>query len=313
MSIQPLEGSLGPTPFSSFAGITDGAGTLSQNPSSGSASGDAISRMAPPWLSGTMSNPTQTALFGPLPGLLQQLMQMLQYMMGGSYGSQGCLPYGGGSCSPYGPYGNEQYFQNANGASEGDPHLSFNGNKWNSMVSHPDLLNSNSIPGGFRISTQVTSPNQRGVTRNQSATVSLDNGQTTVSMSNDGQASIQQYGQNIPICAGQTVQLGDGASVTQNQNGSLTINAQNGYGGAIETTLTAQGRGVNVDVNAHDVDLGGALVRGPQQWAQPGPIQGGPIPVDPWPPVANPGPIPSPFSGNLQPQASPNPYDLTSV
>lgn len=313
MSIQPLEGPLGPTSFSSFAGASGGAGTLSQDSLSGNASGDAISRMVPPWLSGTMSNPAQTAFFGPLPGLLQQLMQMLQYMMGGSYGNQGCSPYGGGSCSPSGPYGNEQYFQSANGASQGDPHLSFNGNRWNSMVSQPDLLNSNSIPGGFRISTQVTSPNERGVTRNQSATISLDNGQTTVSMNNDGQASIQQYGQNVSICAGQTVQLGEGTSVTENQNGSLTVNAQNGYGGAIQTTLTAQGQGVNVDVNAHDVDLGGALVRGPQQWARPGPIQGGPIPVDPWPPAANPGPIPSPFSGNLQPQASPNPYEYTNI
>jgi hypothetical protein len=308
MSIQPLEGPLGPTlsPFTGFAG----GGTFSASGAQGNASGDAISRVIPPWLSGTLSNPAQTAMFGPLPGLLQQLIQMLQSLMGGS-----CAPYGQGQC------GNQQFFENANGASEGDPHLSFNGSKWNSMVSHPNLLDSNSIPGGFRISTQVTSPNERGVTRNQSATISLDNGQTKISMNNDGQASIQENGRNVSISAGQTVRLGNGATVTENQNGSLSVDASNGYGGRIETTLTAQGRGVNVDVTAHDVDLGGALVRGPQQWAQPDPNQSGPIPVDPQPgpipvdpwPLPNPGPIPSPYSGSFDSQQSANPFDLLGV
>ena len=156
MSIQPLDGQLSPSPLSAFAGIGDAGGSLSQAGAQGTLSSDAISRMVPPWLAGTVSNPAQTALFGPLPGLLQQLVQMLQQMMGGAYG-EGCYPYGGsgaggggycppyggsGSCAPYGPYGNESYFQNASGASEGDPHLSFNGQKWNSMASHPDLLNS---------------------------------------------------------------------------------------------------------------------------------------------------------------------------
>jgi hypothetical protein len=317
MSIQPLEGPLGPTSLPSFPNL-NGAGALSQETAPGSMTGDAISRIAPPWLTGTMSNPAQTAMFGPLPGLLQQLLQMLQYMMGGSFASDGgCSPYGygNGSCSPY---GNEQFFQNANGASEGDPHLSFNGSKWNSMVSHPDLLNSDSIPGGFRISTQVTSPNERGITRNQSATIALGNGQTKISMNNDGQASITENGQNIPISAGQTLALGNGAQVTCNPNGSLTVDACNGTGGRIDTTLTANGKGVNVDVTAHDVDLGGALVRGPQEWpqAQSGPIANpGPIPG----PIASPGPIPSPIENPFpiinSPVSDPsqNPYESLAL
>ncbi len=127
MSIQPLEGPLGPASLSPFTSIGEGAGALSPAIAPGSVTGDAISRIAAPWLTGATSNPAQTAMFGPLPGLLQQLLQMLQYMMGGSYGSDGnCYPYsnGAGNCPPY---GNERYFQNANGASEGDPHLSFNG------------------------------------------------------------------------------------------------------------------------------------------------------------------------------------------
>ncbi|MEO6834677.1 MAG: hypothetical protein ABI231_02055 [Candidatus Tumulicola sp.] len=143
MSIQPLEGSLGTTQLTPFSGLGESAGPLSQEFASGTISGDAISRMVPPWLTGSMSNPGQTAMFGPLPGLLQQLMQMLQYMMGGGMSAGAGSPYAsGGGGWPYGgannpppyggqsncpPYGNEQFFRNATGSSEGDPHLSFDG------------------------------------------------------------------------------------------------------------------------------------------------------------------------------------------
>jgi hypothetical protein len=167
------------------------------------------------------------------------------------------------------------------------------------MTSQPDLLNSNSFAGGFRISTQVTPPNAKGVTWNQSATVSLNNGATTVSMNDNGQASITSYGQSISIARGQTLQLGGGDSVTCEENGSLRVTAQNGDGGRIETTLTPDGKGVNVDVTAHDVDLGGALVNGYEQ-RQPGPtpISGpisGPVPT----PVPIPSPVPVPISGPI--------------
>jgi hypothetical protein len=220
---------------------------------------------------------------------------MLQSMTGyaGNGSANGGSPYGP---SQYGcpPYGGEQFFSSATGGSNGDPHLSFNGNTWDNMTSQPDLLNSDSIPGGFQVSTSVTPPNARGVTWNQSATVSMNNGQTTVSLNNAGQPEIQTFGQNVQIADGQTVSLGNGASVTRNQNGSLTVLAQNGYGGQISTTLTASGHGVNVDANASNVDLGGALVAGAQQ----PPIR---TPVDEpiSPPVFGPinGPIPTPIGG----------------
>jgi integrase len=155
MSIQPLEGSLGSTPFTPFSGLGDGAGALSPEFAPGSTiSGDAISRIVPPWLTGAMSNPTQTAMFGPLPGLMQQLMQMLQYFMGAGmgspYGSSGgstaCPPYGGGAtgCPPYG--GNEEFFRTATGASEGDPHLSFNGKNLK-LVAYKERAQANQRPG----------------------------------------------------------------------------------------------------------------------------------------------------------------------
>lgn len=283
MSIQPLEGSLGSSLASPFSSIGEGAGPLSANPI---APGDAISRIAPPWLTDSMSNPMQTAMLGPLPGLLQQLMQMLQQLMGnlggsGYAGNPGCSPYGGApNCTPY---GNERYFSNANGASVGDPHLSFNGSKWNSMSSQPDLLESDSIPGGFRLSTQVTSPNARGVTHNQSATVSLNNGATTVSLDNSGKATIESYGRNVPISSGQTVRLGNGSSVTCGQDGRLTVTACGANGGELQTTLGVKGQGVDVDVSAHDVDLGGSLVNSER-------LQPGPIP-SPFPPPVTAPPI----------------------
>jgi hypothetical protein len=177
------------------------------------------------------------------------------------------------------------------------------GSKWNSMASQPDLLNSDSFAGGFQISTQATPPNGKGVTWNQSATVSLNNGATTIEMGSGGQPTITSYGQQISIARGQTLQLGDGESVTYEENGALHVCAQNGTGGRIDTTLTPHGDGVNVDVTAHDVDLGGTLVNGFERRRDPDPQPvSGPIisnPILRSYPVAPNGPQPPPdYPGN---------------
>jgi hypothetical protein len=215
-------------------------------------------------------------MYNPLGSMLAQLMQMMQMLMsslglGSGYGSGyppgygSSYPPGCGSGNPGCPqYGNEQYYTSATGASQGDPHLSFNGNTWDNMTSQPNLLQSDSFPGGYQISTQVTPPSANGITHNQSATIAMNGGATTVSLNNQGQASIQEYGQNVSISPGQTVRLGNGENVTCNNNGSLTVVAQNGSGGQITTTLTRLGQGVNVTVNAQNVDLGGTLVTGNQ-------------------------------------------------
>lgn len=322
MYVQPLDGSLAPNALSTPAGNAEYAGTLAAGGTT-AVPADNISRFQPPSLnegdaSGGYvdyggSNSLQ-GLFGPLMGMLQQLMQMLQSLLGygcnnaSGYGagcppngSAGCPPYGNGNC---GPYGNERFFKNASGSSDGDPHLSFNGAKWNNMASQPDLLNSNSIAGGFRVSTQVTPPNQKGVTWNQSATVSLNGGATNVTMNNNGEASITSYGQSVSIAKGQTLQLGDGESVTYEQNGSLEVTAQNGAGGRIATTLSPQGQGVNVDVTAHDVDLGGTLVNGYER------RENGPVPIDTPNPISN--PITGPINGPI-PIPVPEPYPENPV
>lgn len=293
MYVQPLDGSLGPNAPGSTAlnAETEGAPFAGALP----ATGDNISRFVPPWsddggqppYGGYGGSGSLPGLFAPLMGVLQQVMQMLQSLTG--YGCNS--PFGGGACTPY---GNEQFFQNATGASDGDPHLSFNGARWNNMASQPDLLSSNSFAGGFRISTDVTPVDPKGVTWNQSAAVSMNNGATTIGLNNQGQPTIVNDGQSLSIARGQTLQLGNGESVTCEQNGSLRVCAQNGVGGRIDTTLTAQGHGVNVDVTAHDVDLGGALINGYERRQIP--IISNPISNPILGPFPQPAPEPQPAS-----------------
>lgn len=298
MYVQPFDGSLTPNSLASPAAGSESSGTFYQG-AAAPTTGDNISRFAAPWSgeNGMLwggqdygGGSSIAGLFGPLMGMLQQLMQMLQSLMG--YGCN--APYGPGGCPPYGnvgapPSGNERFFQNASGSSDGDPHLSFNGARWNNMSSQPDLLSSDSFSGGFQISTQVTPPNAKGVTWNQSATVTLNNGATTIGMTDSGQASITSYGQSLSIARGQTLALGNGESVTYEENGSLRIGAQNGFGGNIETTLTPEGKGVNVDVTAHDVDLGGTLVHGYEERVTSTQLNPNPNPIS--------GPIPTPIPG----------------
>jgi hypothetical protein len=176
--------------------------------------------------------------------ILQQLYQMLQQL----FSSQGA---------------GEQYFQNANGGSVGDPHLSFNGSTWNNMGSQPDLLHSDSIPGGYQLSTQTTAPNANGVTYNRSATVTTNNGTTSVTMDNGGNVTISQFGNSFAMQPGQSIDLGNGEFAQRNADGSLQITCNNGAGGNITTTMKCNGNGVDVNASASNVDLGGALVNGP--------------------------------------------------
>ncbi len=315
MYVQPLDGSINANSLASLANTgTEGSVFAGAMPA---AAGDDISRFVPPWSNesgegaygNAYSNPSSLqGVFGSLMGMLQQLMGVLQSLMGSGcnapygltggpqYASANCPPNGPGSCPPY---RNERYFQNATGSSDGDPHLSFNGARWNNMTSQPDLLNSNSFAGGFQISTQATPQNGKGVSWNQSATVSLNDGSTKISMNNDGHATIENNGQSVAIQKGQTLQLGNGESVTYEQNGSLRVNAVNQNGGRIETTLTPDGKGVNVDVSAHDVDLGGTLVNGWEERRE------GREPAGPW---GAPWPIRDPIGGPNWPPPAPYPH-----
>jgi hypothetical protein len=182
----------------------------------------------------------------------------------------------------------QAYFSSATASSSGDPHDSFlgttgsgqtiDGGRWNNMDSHAFLLRSQSFDGGFHIATDATQPGPNGITRNSSATIDSDFGKHVVTMNRDGSYSISDDGQQVQLAAGQTRDLGDGESVTLNANNSLTVTEQNAQGGEITTTLTAAGKGqggVNVKVEADNVDLGGYLVRESRQ----NPASGTPAPA----------------------------------
>jgi len=278
---------------------------------------DLISRLLPPIIPGSGSSGTNSGFgglgglgsggFGLLTGLLTQIGQLISQLFGG-----GGSPGNGGSFG-----GNpEQLFGAANGGSVGDPHLSFNGQHWNDMSSQSDLLDSASFAGGFQLSTQATQPNQNGVTYNQSATISSNYGLNSVSMDNDGNTTIMQNGQQVSLGRGQTLDMGNGETVTANQDGSLQVLADDGTGGTINTTMRANGNGVDVTTNAQNVDLGGALVNGPGAQASPQPQPfPTPLPIPPGtippygmnPPYGNPpngwphGPVPEPIRMNRDP------------
>jgi hypothetical protein len=222
----------------------------------GNPKADAIARLIPPASSfgmpGDQVQPAMNGIYGPfnllsgsglfaaLGGLLQQLGALLTQCLGGWSD-------------------NERFFQNATAASVGDPHLSFNGTNWDNMNSHPDLLHSDSIPGGYHLSTEVTQPTANGITTNRQATITTNYGTTSVSLDNNGNANIAEDGNNIQLQPGTTLNLGNGSTVTRSQDGSIQYVCKNESGGHIETTLRVNGTGVDVNVNANNVDLGGYL------------------------------------------------------
>jgi hypothetical protein len=204
-------------------------------------------------------------MFGGIPGF-SQIGQMLQQLIG-------MLQQAFGNQSPP-----ENQYTDATASSTGDPHLAFDGTQSNgtassqhfdSMVSHNDLIDSDSIPGGYQIATQVTQPNANGITLNKSATITSNYGQSQISVDNAGNASITLGGEPLAISSGQTLDLGNGQTVTKNADNSLTVINTNGQGGTINTTLKPNGGGVDVTTRAHNADLGGDIVTGPTPQPNP--------------------------------------------
>jgi hypothetical protein len=222
-----------------------------------SAFGDTVSQWLPAPSPGSQTPPG-------LWDALQQLFGMLSQM----FGQNGAT----GTGTP-----GEQFFNDAQASSLGDPHLSFSGtangsteqSHFDSMTGHGDLLSSDSFDGGYQLSTQTTAPSANGVTYNQNATVTTNYGNTSVTLDKNGTATLVQNGQATQIADGQRIPLGNGEFVQRGQDGSLTIYNHNRQGGSIETTMRLNGQGVDVSVQAHRVDLSGDLPQTAQQ--QPGP------------------------------------------
>ena len=261
MSVQWLERPTDPTISLASSGLFDGTPAYPESLLFGTVSnGDAISRFTQPPVQSDPSGASPWPWSGGLYSIITQLLSVIGQLLG---------QIGNGS-SGFG--NNEQYFSSATGGSNGDPHLSFNGSAWNNMCSQPDLLSSDSIPGGYRLSTQTTAPNANGITFNQQATVTTHNGGTQVSLDKNGNATLTRDGVTTNIAAGQTIDLGN-ETISRNQNGSLQITCANAMGGQIVTTMsqTANREGVNVNTTATNVDLGGTLeVGNNQQQRTPG-------------------------------------------
>lgn len=220
---------------------------------------------------GNAASGTLTSLISGLISTLQQLVGSLMNASGtpNATSNQNATACGWQSPLPNGP---QQQFQNVDVSSTGDPHIAETGTqesrdgthavdvRWDSMTSHDDLVHSNQIEGGYRVSTAVTAPGANGITSNQSATVHTNFDQDSVTMNRDGSFSVFDDGRQVQLGKGESADLSGGETVTANQDGSLSINASNGTGGTIATTLRSTGAGVDVTTHAHEIALGGDAI-----------------------------------------------------
>ncbi|HEY0395939.1 MAG TPA: hypothetical protein VGD01_15670 [Candidatus Elarobacter sp.] len=222
------------------------------------------------------------ALFGLLSGLANLLQQLVGSLLnqagsGSPYGTGQQTPTGAQQCAPGGARpggtgGAQQRFSDVDISSTGDPHIGEVGTRddvsgahavdahWDSMTSHDDLVHSDQIPGGYRVSTAVTPAGANGVTTNQSATVHTNFGQDAITMNRDGSFAIFDDGEALELGAGESATLSGGERVKANQDGSLSVTARTRGGGSIATTLRATGAGVDVTTHAHELSLGGDAI-----------------------------------------------------
>lgn len=268
-------GSVGSGHLPQTPGARDSIGPIAQpvfsSPGEGAGSGSA-------WNGGWNSG-SDSGLSG-FNAIMNGFINALQNMLA-SIGAQfGVTPGSAQSATPA-----QTYFTSATADSVGDPHETFDGTpssgpavtaKWDSMDSHADLLDSNSVAGGYRVSTTVTAPDGKGVTKNGQAQVALDGGATKITMNADGSYSVVENGVETSLERGRTQSLGNGESVTLDADSSLRVSARNGSGGSLVTTLSASGGGVDVKTTAANVELGGYLVTHVD--AGPGTPGGGALP-----------------------------------
>jgi len=221
---------------------------------------DAIANMFRPF--GTQQ---ESSVLGALPAIgMGSIMQMFMSAIAQLLSAFGMFAQQPQTGTP------QNFYTNATASSTGDPHLAFDGTdatgtahaaKFDSMAAHANLLGSQSFNGGYRVSTDVTTPDASGITFNRCATVTTNYGGTAVSLDKDGNARVAQNGRTFTLADGQTVDLGNGETVARAADGSLTITDNDGRGGYIATTLRDRGPGVDVNVQAQNVELGGDVVR----------------------------------------------------
>jgi hypothetical protein len=130
------------------------------------------------------------------------------------------------------------------------------------MNAQHDLLSTNDFHDGFHVSTTATQPNANGVTYNASATATMDHGRESVTMGPGGTVTVDNFGTQSTLAAGQSITLAGGEVVSENTSGAVSIAEQNARGAALTTTFSYNGSGVDVNATASGgVTLGGSLVR----------------------------------------------------
>ena len=209
---------------------------------------------------------------GTVMGLVSGLVTMLQQLVGALLNQSTNPNANNGPAQDPFLGGPQQQFQNVDVSSTGDPHIAEVGTRegpggngavdvrWDSMTAHDDLVHSNQIDGGYRVSTAVTQPGANGVTFNQSATVHANFDQDAITMNRDGSFAIYDDGEQVQLGKGEAATLSGGETVTANQDGSLVVNAKSASGGTIATTLRSTGTGVDVTTHAHEIALGGDAI-----------------------------------------------------
>src|SRR5581483_9955762 len=209
-----------------------------------------------------------TGLLGGLVGALQQLLGSLTGAAGGTTGAPSSPAW-----APPNQHSAQQHVGDMEITSTGDPHITEQGTvlgpngaatqvsqKYDSMASQNDLVDSAWVAGGYKVSTTVTPPNANGVTYNQTATVTANDGLDAVTMRRDGSYTITDAGSQVQLAKGKSLTLSGGETVTANADGSLTVAATNGQGSSISTLLKANGTELNGETNAHDIGLGGEVM-----------------------------------------------------
>lgn len=261
--------------------LTPGTGTGTfpagspANTSWGLASSDGV---RPAWYGGTMLDAAASSLPGGLLGaygnagigpILGQLAAFVQRYIG----RLGNALLGTPNAHPLAP--GAATFRNVSLASTGDPHLSVTGtalhadgstatvdSHFDSMTAHADLFSTRDFGDGFTVSTNVTQPTATGITQNASATATMDGGLDAVTMNASGAVSVTSGGMAIALAPNQSLQLANGATVSEAANGSVSV-IEASFGATLTTTFVQNGTGgVDVSANGGNVTLAGDLLAG---------------------------------------------------
>ena len=206
---------------------------------------------------------------------MQQQMQLLSLLShlsslegaagNGAASSGGATVSGSGSSSAGPASGQTAFAQTFDVKSTGDPHITANVDGQTSsstnMNAQGDLVDlDQSVSGGYEVATSTSSANAKGVTYNNGVQVTLGGGDKIVDAF-DGAGkqtvTISSGTLSMTVKAGQTVALGDNETATLDLHGKLTIKATGNNGSTVQTVVTNNGKGLDVDTSGTNAYIHG--------------------------------------------------------